>query len=141
MSRYLLTFLDTGINDIYKLLHILTYIPYLDCEKLSTKTFFLVVYAFVVVKACFSILKRITPYSFVTQTKIIMAYFSIHNFFQQVSVANRLFSKYDTGQQLKSESDKNIQGSTTNNFVAASNQESMLYFRDYIANQLYQVFN
>ena len=43
MSSYLLPFLDTGIDDICIYLSILTDIPYLDGEKLSMKTFFLVV--------------------------------------------------------------------------------------------------
>ena len=43
MSSYLLPFLDTGIDDISIYLSILTDIPYLDGEKLSIKTFFLVV--------------------------------------------------------------------------------------------------
>ena len=46
MSSYLLPFLDTGIDDICIYLSILTYIPYLDCEKLSMKTFFLIVHVF-----------------------------------------------------------------------------------------------
>ena len=44
MSSYLLPFLDTGIDDICIYLSILTDILYLDGEKLSMKTFFLVVY-------------------------------------------------------------------------------------------------
>ena len=44
MSSYLLPFLDTGIDDICIYLSTLTDIPYLDGEKLSMKTFFLVVY-------------------------------------------------------------------------------------------------
>ena len=43
MSSYLLPFLDTGIDDICIYLSILTDIPYLDGEKLSMKTFFIVV--------------------------------------------------------------------------------------------------
>ena len=43
MSSYLLPFLDTGIDDIWIYLSILIDIPYLDGEKLSMKTFFLVV--------------------------------------------------------------------------------------------------
>ena len=50
--------------------------------------------AFGVVKAHFPILKRMTPYSFTTQTKIVMAWFSIHNFLQKISVADRLFFEY-----------------------------------------------
>ena len=52
--------------------------------------------AFGVVKARFPILKKMAPYSFAAQTKIVMTCFSIHNFLRQVSVANRLFSEYDT---------------------------------------------
>ena len=43
MSSYLLPFLDTGIDDICIYLSTLTDIPYLHGEKLSMKTFFLVV--------------------------------------------------------------------------------------------------
>ena len=47
--------------------------------------------AFGVVKVRFPILKRMTPYSFTTQTKIVMACFSIHNFLRQISVTNDYF--------------------------------------------------
>ena len=40
--------------------------------------------AFGVVKARFPILKKRAPYSFATQTKIVMTYFFIHNFLRQV---------------------------------------------------------
>ena len=55
------------------------------------------------VKACFPILKRMTPYSFMTQTKIVMACFSIHNFLRQISVADRLFFEYDNEVELESD--------------------------------------
>ena len=97
--------------------------------------------AFGVVKACFPILKKVAPYSFATQTKIVMTCFSIHNFLRQVSVADRLFSKYDTEEELESDSNNRNQGSTTNNFFTAADQEFMLQFRDHIANELFQVFN
>ena len=47
--------------------------------------------AFGVVKAHFPILKRMAPYSFTTQTKIVMACFSIHNFLRQILVTNYYF--------------------------------------------------
>ena len=72
-------------------------------------------HAFSVVKARFPILKRMVPYSFTTQTKIIMTCFSIHNFLRQISVADRLFSKYDNANQN--------QNSTINSFFAAFDQE------------------
>ena len=97
--------------------------------------------AFDVVKARFPIFKRMTPYSFATLTKIAMACFSIHNFLRQVSIANRLFFEYDTKEELESDSDNQNQGSTINNFFAASNQEFMLQFRDHIANEIFQIFN
>ena len=97
--------------------------------------------AFGVVKARFPILKKMAPYSFAAQTKIVMTCFSIHNFLRQVSVADRLFSEYDTEEELESDSDNRNQGSTTNNFFTAADQEFMLQFRDHIANELFQVFN
>ena len=42
-----------------------------------------------------------TPYLFAT-TKIVMVCFSIHNFLRQVSVVDRLFSEYDTEDELES---------------------------------------
>ena len=95
--------------------------------------------AFGVVKARFPILKRMTPYSFTTQTKIVMTCFSIHNFLRQISVANRLFSEYDNEVEL--ESDNANQNSTTSSFFAASDQEFMQQFRNQIANELFQVFS
>ena len=98
-------------------------------------------HVFDVVKARFPILKKMAPYSFDTQTKIVMTCFSIHNFLRQVLVADRLFSKYNTKKELESDNDNRNQGSTTNNFFTDADQEFMLQFRDYIANELFQVFN
>ena len=70
-----------------------------------------------------------------------MTCFSIHNFLRQVLVADRLFSEYDTEEELESDSDNRNQGSTTNNFFTAADQEFMLQFRDHIASELFQVFN
>ena len=70
-----------------------------------------------------------------------MTCFSIHYFLQQVSVADKLFFEYDTEEELESDSDNRNQGSTTNNFFTAADQEFMLQFRDHIANELFQVFN
>ena len=78
---------------------------------------------------------------YIKKPKIVMTCFSIHNFLRQVSVANRLFSEYDTEEELESDSDNRNQGSTTNNFFTAVDQEFMLQFRDHIANELFQVFN
>ena len=97
--------------------------------------------AFGVVKARFPILKKMTPYSFAAQTKIVMTCFSNHNFLRQVSVADRLFFEYDIEEELESDSDNRNQGSTTNNFFTAADQEFMLQFRDHIVNKLFQIFN
>ena len=70
-----------------------------------------------------------------------MTCFSIHKFLRQVSVADILFSECDTEEELESDSDNRNQGSTTNNFFTAADQEFMLQFRDYITNELFQVFN
>ncbi|KAL6318154.1 hypothetical protein AAG906_035659 [Vitis piasezkii] len=77
-----------------------------------------------VVKAHFPILKRMTPYSFTTQTKIVMACFSIHNFLQKILW------------QCKSKSKLNYK-----QFFAAFDQEFMQQFRDQITNEPFQVFN
>ena len=58
---------------------------------------------FGIVKACFPLLKRMAPYSFTTQTKNVMACFSIHNFLRQISMADRLFSEYDNEVELESD--------------------------------------
>ena len=98
---------------------------------------------FGVVKVCFPILKRITPYSFTTQTKIVMACFSIHNFLRQISVTDRLFFEYDNEVELESDNanQNQNQNSTTSSFFAAFDQEFMQQFRDQIANEFFQVFN
>ncbi|XP_059596802.1 uncharacterized protein LOC104880679 isoform X1 [Vitis vinifera] len=97
--------------------------------------------AFGVVKARFPILKRMTPYSFTTQTKIVMTCFSIHNFLRQISVADRLFSEYDNEVELESDNANQNQTSTISSFFAASDQEFMQQFRNQIANELFQVFS
>ena len=97
--------------------------------------------AFGVVKARFPILKRMAPYLFTTQTKIVMTCFSIHNFLRQISVANRLFSEYDNEVELESDNANQNQTSTTSSFFAASDQEFMQQFRNQIANELFQVFS
>ena len=76
-----------------------------------------------------------------TKTKIVIACFSIHNFCQQVSVADRLFYEYDIEEELESDSNNQNQGSATNNFFTATDQKFMLQFRDHITNKLFQVFN
>ncbi|KAL6318377.1 hypothetical protein AAG906_040533 [Vitis piasezkii] len=96
--------------------------------------------AFGVVKARFPILKRMAPYSFTTQTKIVMTCFSIHNFLRQISVVDILFSKYDNEVELESDNANQNQNSTTSSFFAASDQEFMQQFRNQIANELFQVF-
>ena len=58
---------------------------------------------FGIVKACFPLLKRMAPYSFTTQTKNVMACFSIHNFLRQISMADRLFSEYDNEVQMEND--------------------------------------
>ena len=70
-----------------------------------------------------------------------MTCFSVHNFIRQVSVTDILFSECDTEEELESDSDNRNQGSTTNNFFTAADQEFMLQFRDHITNELFQVFN
>ncbi|KAJ9680291.1 hypothetical protein PVL29_019569 [Vitis rotundifolia] len=82
-----------------------------------------------------------TPYSFTTQTKIVMACFSIHNFLRQISVADRLFFEYDNEVKLESNNANQNQNSTTSSFFVASDQEFMQQFRDQIANELFQVFS
>ena len=84
--------------------------------------------AFGVVKAHFPILKRMTPYSFTTQTKIIMTCFSIHNFLRKISIADRLFFEYDNEVELESGNANQNQNSTTSSFFAASDQEFMQQF-------------
>ncbi|XP_034679765.1 uncharacterized protein LOC117909822 [Vitis riparia] len=97
--------------------------------------------AFGVVKARFPILKRMAPYSFTTQTKIVMTCFSIHNFLRQILVADRLFSEYDNEVELESDNANQNQNSNTSSFFATSDQEFMQQFRDQIANELFQVFS
>ena len=84
--------------------------------------------AFGVVKACFPILKRMTPYSFTTQTKFVMTCSSIQNFLQKISVVDRLFSEYDNEVELESDNTNQNQNSTTSSFFAASDQEFMQRF-------------
>ena len=96
---------------------------------------------FGVVKAPFPILKRMTPYSFTTQTKIVMACFSIYNFLRQILVVDGLFSEYENEVELESDNANQNQNSTTSSFFAASDQEFVQQVRDQIANEFFQVFN
>ena len=95
---------------------------------------------------CFSI------HSFLRQVSVVDILFSEYdteeelesdsdNFLRQVSVVDILFSEYDTEEELESDSDNRNQGSTTNNFFTATDQEFMLQFGDHITNELFQVFN
>ena len=97
--------------------------------------------AFNVVKVCFPILKRMAPYSFTTQIKIVMTCFSIHNFLRQISIADKLFFEYDNEVELESDNANQNQNSTTSSFFATSYQEFMQQFRDQIVNELFQVFS
>ena len=82
-----------------------------------------------------------TSYTFATQTKIVMIYFYIYNFFQQVSISDRLFFEYDIELELESDNDNTNQSSITNNFFGVYGQEFIQHFLDHIRNELFQTFN
>ncbi|KAL6338241.1 hypothetical protein AAG906_018504 [Vitis piasezkii] len=94
--------------------------------------------AFGVVKARFPILKRMAPYSFTTQTKIVMTCFSIHNFLRQISM-DRLFSNMTMKWNWKVTMPIKIKTQLQAFFDI--DQEFMQQFRNQIANELFQVFS
>ena len=64
------------------------------------------------------------PYSFIPQTKIIMACFSIDNFLRKISIVDRLF--YESNNEVvELESENSNQTSTMCSFFIASNQVFM----------------
>ena len=92
--------------------------------------------AFGVLKARFPILKRMTPYSFHTQKKIVMACFALHNFLCQISIDDILFSEYNEDEyQLDNSIDNH---SASSNQFRTSDQVFMQGLREEIANQLFQ---
>ncbi|KAH9733273.1 DDE Tnp4 domain-containing protein [Citrus sinensis] len=95
--------------------------------------------AFGVLKARFLILKRMAPYSFDTQRKIVVACMAIHNFLRKISVDDALFAQYEND-EVELESGHGDQNHTANaiNSSSMKDQNYMRQLRDEIANQLFQ---
>ncbi|XP_024043375.1 uncharacterized protein LOC112100031 [Citrus clementina] len=95
--------------------------------------------AFGVLKARFPILKRMAPYSFDTQRKIVVACMAIHNFLRKISVDDALFAQYEND-EVELESGHGNQNHTANaiNSSSMEDQNYMRQLRDEIANQLFQ---
>ncbi|GJX29488.1 Myb/SANT-like domain, harbinger transposase-derived nuclease domain protein [Tanacetum coccineum] len=101
--------------------------------------------AYGVLKARFSILKRMTPFSLTTQRNITIACFALHNFIRKEGLDDELFSTYD---QLNVQLDnENVlvedDGGVEEDQVVqpqgnASDREYMTNLRDQIAQQLMQ---
>ncbi|XP_076896251.1 uncharacterized protein LOC143549161 [Bidens hawaiensis] len=51
--------------------------------------------AFGVLKACFPILKKMAPFSLITQRNITIACFALHNFIRKEGLSDELFDEYD----------------------------------------------
>ncbi|GJY01238.1 putative harbinger transposase-derived nuclease domain-containing protein [Tanacetum coccineum] len=101
--------------------------------------------AYGVLKARFTILKRMTPFSLTTQRNITIACFALHNYIRKEGLDDELFSTYDQSNvQLDNENvlveddggieeDEVVQPQRN-----ASDQQYMTNLRDQIAQQLMQ---
>ena len=92
--------------------------------------------AFGVLKARFSILKRMSSYSFCTQKNIVIACIALHNFLRQISIDDELFSQYEDEELILENDNANHQLPNTNNSSGTSNAIFMQQFRDHIAKKL-----
>ncbi|KAH9801971.1 DDE Tnp4 domain-containing protein [Citrus sinensis] len=81
--------------------------------------------AFGVLKARFPILKRMVPYSFDTQRKIVVACMAIHNFLRKISVDDALFAQYEND-EVELESGHSNQNHTAN-AINSSSIEDQIY--------------
>lgn len=96
--------------------------------------------AFGVLKARFPILKRMAPFSLVTQRNITLACFALHNFIRREGLRDEFFARYD---------EPNVSVRNNNAVVdndedeipthgTAADREYMSQLRDEIAEQLMQ---
>lgn len=76
-------------------------------------------------KACFQILKRIAPYSFDSQRKIVLSCTAINNFLQKKSIDDRLFSEYENEEMVFENDDAPNQVLNANNFFGTSDKVFM----------------
>ena len=93
--------------------------------------------AFEVLKTHFSILKRMSSYTFGTQRNIVVVCIALHNFLRKISIDDALFKEYsDEDLEVENENANHNQPPSTNHDFRISDQVFMQQFRDRIANQL-----
>ena len=98
--------------------------------------------SFGVLKARFPILKKMAPFTLVTQRNITIACFAIHNFIRKEGLRDELFSHYDQPEMVvnNEDGDEDTTDEDDDNNVdiesGASDPLYMVNLRDEIANQL-----
>ncbi|XP_052621710.1 uncharacterized protein LOC111898482 [Lactuca sativa] len=94
--------------------------------------------AFGVLKARFPILKRMAPFLFLTQRKIVMACFALHNFIRREGLSEQYFARYD--EPNVSFRNNNVTFNDDEDEIpingAAADLEYMTWLRDEIVDQL-----
>ncbi|KAK2643595.1 hypothetical protein Ddye_025358, partial [Dipteronia dyeriana] len=76
-------------------------------------------HVFGMLKVRFPIFKRMPLYSFDTQRKIVLAYFTVHNFLRKTSINDELFDQYDDEEVQLENSTQNQTPNSDNSFRAS----------------------
>ncbi|XP_023762980.2 uncharacterized protein LOC111911435 [Lactuca sativa] len=96
--------------------------------------------AFDVLKARFPILKRMTPFSLVTQRNITLACFALHNFIRREGLRDEFFARYDEPNVSVRNNNAGVDNDEDEipTHGTAADREYMTQLRDEIAEQLIQ---
>uniref|UniRef100_A0A251UF39 DDE Tnp4 domain-containing protein n=1 Tax=Helianthus annuus TaxID=4232 RepID=A0A251UF39_HELAN len=100
--------------------------------------------AYGVLKACFPILKKMAPFSLVTQRNITVACFALHNFIRKEGLSDDLFDEYDHPNVRLQDGDEHVQDGGENReeevprHGSSADREFMSQLRDQIAQELMQ---
>ncbi|KAK1424378.1 hypothetical protein QVD17_19707 [Tagetes erecta] len=91
--------------------------------------------------ARFPILKRMAPFSLVTQRNITIACFALHNFIRKEGLSDEFFTQYDQPNVTVQDTDVNVDADEdeVEAHGTASDQEYMSKLRDEISEQLMQL--
>uniref|UniRef100_A0A251T3Y1 Putative harbinger transposase-derived protein n=1 Tax=Helianthus annuus TaxID=4232 RepID=A0A251T3Y1_HELAN len=99
--------------------------------------------AYGVLKARFPILKKMAPFSLVTQRNITVACFALHNFIRKEGLSDDLFDEYDHPNVHLQDGDEHVQDGGENReevprHGSSADREFMSQLRDQIAQELMQ---
>ncbi|KAK9078485.1 hypothetical protein SSX86_002542 [Deinandra increscens subsp. villosa] len=97
--------------------------------------------AYGVLKARFPILKRMTPFSLLTQRNVTIACFALHNFIRKEGLSDEFFDEYDQPNVRLQDGDEHVQDHGDEQeprHGSSEDRQFMSQLRDQIAQQLMQ---